>query len=90
MLSPLSAPVLGTATALSIPALWSVWQGTLPLDAGLTRFLVVLIACWLGLSAVGKLWRASASLGTPSGPVSAEVPGAGPGAAAPAPGRARP
>lgn len=55
MISPLSAPVLGTSAVVSTPAIWAVWRGALPFDVGLTRFLVVQLACWLALSAVAAL-----------------------------------
>jgi len=76
MISPLSAPVLGTSAVVSTPAIWAVWRGALPFDVGLTRFLVVQLACWLALSAVAALLSPAR---TPSGPHPGPQPGPQPG-----------
>ncbi len=80
MLNPLSGPVLGSSAVLSLPALVAAWRGSLPFETALTRFLVVLLACWLGMSAVAKLWRASANppASPRTGPVRKAVPTAAP------------
>ena len=52
-MSPLSAGVVGAATLVSSPALWSALvDGTLPLDVALTRYLIALVLCWAALSLV--------------------------------------
>jgi hypothetical protein len=55
-MSPFSGVVLGTAAALSAPALWSsLVAGTLPVADGLLRYVVTVAICWLGLSVVVAL-----------------------------------
>ena len=48
---PLNGFVLGAAAVVSSPALWlSLVEGTLPLDAALTRYLISVALCWAGLN----------------------------------------
>lgn len=51
MINPVSALVLAPSLLVSLPALYSVWAGRMPFDVGLSRFLVVQLVCWVGLSA---------------------------------------
>lgn len=54
-MSPLSVPVLGGATLVASPALWSsLVDGTMPLDVALTRYLVAVLICWVVLSVVAE------------------------------------
>ncbi|TIC78646.1 hypothetical protein [Nocardioides sp. GY 10127] len=46
----LSAPVLGGAALCVSPALYSAWEGSLGLEAALTRYLVAVPICWIVLS----------------------------------------
>lgn len=55
-MSPASGLVLGSAAIVASPALWSsVVEGTMPLDVGLTRYLIVVGVCWALLSVVSEL-----------------------------------
>ncbi|MFL6158147.1 MAG: hypothetical protein ACJ72D_18805 [Marmoricola sp.] len=55
-MSPLSPGVLGGAAVVASPALWSsVVDGTMPLDVGLTRYLVAIGVCWAVISLVAEL-----------------------------------
>lgn len=52
-MSPLSGGVLTAATLVASPALWSsLVEGTMPLDVGLTRYLIAVGICWALLSLV--------------------------------------
>ncbi|MGZ4493256.1 MAG: hypothetical protein ACXVWU_01020 [Nocardioides sp.] len=54
-MSPLSAPVLGGAALVSAPALWGMFDdGTSP-SVALTRYLVCVLVCWVGLEVVAML-----------------------------------
>lgn len=53
-MSPLSTPVLAAAAVVASPALWSVVDGTLPLDVALTRYLIALGICWALISVVAE------------------------------------
>jgi hypothetical protein len=55
MISPLSTLVLAPSLLVSLPALYSVWRGTMPFDVGLSRFLVVQFVCWVALSAAARM-----------------------------------
>ena len=51
MTSPASGTVLGLAAVATSPALWQgLVTGELPLDLALTRYLLTVVAVWLGLS----------------------------------------
>lgn len=53
---PLSGGVLAAAAVVASPALWgSLVEQTMPLDVGLTRYLVAVAASWLVLSVVVEL-----------------------------------
>lgn len=55
-MSPVSAPVLGSAAVVSSPALWAAFvEGTTPPSVALLRFLVSVLICWLALEVVGML-----------------------------------
>ena len=55
-MSPLSGTVLLGATVVASPALWSsLVEGTMPLDVGLTRYLIAVVICWGLLSLVTEL-----------------------------------
>lgn len=55
-MSPLSPGVLGGAAVVASPALWSsVVDGTMPLDVGLTRYLIAIGVCWAVISLVAEL-----------------------------------
>lgn len=55
-MSPLSTPVLAGAALVSAPALWSALvEDAMPLDVGLTRFLVALAVSWVLFSVVGAM-----------------------------------
>ncbi|MCZ4497958.1 MAG: hypothetical protein JWQ74_511 [Marmoricola sp.] len=55
-MSPLSGGVLAGATVVSSPALWSsLVEGTMPLDVGLTRYLIAVALSWGLLSLVAEL-----------------------------------
>ena len=64
-MNPFSLPVLGGALLVSAPALWNSVLGETPLAVGLSRYLVAVVLCWMGLSVVAGL----------VGPVDAEEPG---------------
>jgi len=54
--SPLSPQVLGGATIVASPALWSsLVDGTMPLDIALTRYLIAVGICWAVISVVVEL-----------------------------------
>lgn len=55
-MSPLSPGVLGGAAVVASPALWSsVVDGAMPLDVGLTRYLIAIGVCWAVISLVAEL-----------------------------------
>ncbi|MET3960954.1 hypothetical protein ABIE44_000888 [Marmoricola sp. OAE513] len=55
-MSPLSGWVLGAATVVASPALWSTFvDGTMPMDVGLTRLLIAFPVSWLLISLVAEL-----------------------------------
>jgi hypothetical protein len=55
-MSPASGTVLGAAAIVASPALWSsLVDGSMPLDVGLTRYLVAVGVCWVLLSVLGEL-----------------------------------
>ncbi|MGB7979746.1 MAG: hypothetical protein WCF36_03010 [Candidatus Nanopelagicales bacterium] len=66
MINPVSALVLAPSLLVSLPALHAVWAGRMPFDVGLSRFLVVQLVCWVGLSAGARAvasWSEDAGLG---------------------------
>lgn len=73
MINPISGPVLATSALVSMPALWSVWRGSMPLDVGLSRFLVVQLGCWIAACAVTAA-LGLASDGTAGAPEDADGP----------------
>jgi len=55
-MSPFSGWVLGAATVVASPALWSTFvDGTMPLDVGLMRLLVAVAVSWLLISLVAEM-----------------------------------
>ncbi len=55
-MSPLSGSVLIGAAVVSSPALKaSLIDQTMPLDVGLTRYLIAVVICWVLLSVVVEL-----------------------------------
>lgn len=55
-MSPVSTPVLASAAVVSGPALWSALvEDAMPLDVGLTRFLVALAVSWVLFSVVAAM-----------------------------------
>lgn len=54
-MNPVSLPVLGGALLVSSPALWNSVVGETPLAVGLSRYLVAVVLCWMGLSLVAGL-----------------------------------
>ncbi len=74
MISPVSPPVVSLSFVVSLPALWSVWRGSLPLDVGLSRLLVVQLICWLALSAAARAFSTWADADGPSDGAEASEP----------------
>lgn len=83
-MSPASGTVLGAAAIVASPALWSsLVDGSMPLDVGLTRYLVAVGVCWVLLSVLGELVFAqpargrgddgTAELAEPAGSVAAQA-----------------
>lgn len=55
-MSPASGTVLGAAAIVASPALWnSLVAGSMPLNVGLSRYLVAVGVCWALLSVIGGL-----------------------------------
>lgn len=55
-MSPLSGWVLGAATVVASPALWSTFvEGTMPMDVALMRFLIAVPVSWLLISLVAEM-----------------------------------
>lgn len=55
-MSPASGIVLGVAAIVASPALWnSLVAGSMPLNVGLSRYLVAVVVCWVLLSLIGGL-----------------------------------
>ena len=55
-MSPLSGWVLGAATVVASPALWSTFvEGSMPMDVALMRFLVAVPVSWLLISLVAEM-----------------------------------
>lgn len=55
-MSPLSGWVLGAATVVASPALWSTFvTGTMPLEVGLMRLLIAVGVSWLLISLVAEM-----------------------------------
>ena len=55
-MSPLSGWVLGAATVVASPALYSTFvDGTMPLDVGLMRLLIAVGVSWLLISLVAEM-----------------------------------
>lgn len=55
-MSPLSGGVLLGAAVVASPALWgSTIGGTMPLDVGLTRYLIAVVLCWAAVTVVAGL-----------------------------------
>lgn len=55
-MSPLSGWVLGSATIVASPALYSTFvDGTMPFEVGMVRLLVAVAVSWLLLSLVAEL-----------------------------------
>lgn len=55
-MSPLSGWVLGAASVVASPALWSTFiDGTMPLDVGLMRLLIAVGVSWLLISLVAEM-----------------------------------
>lgn len=55
-MSPLSGAVLIGSAVVASPALWaSLVDQTMPLDVGLTRYLIALVICWVAISVVAEL-----------------------------------
>lgn len=55
-MGPASAPVLGAAAVVASPALWSsLVEQTMPLEVGLTRYLVAVGLCWVLVGVVGEM-----------------------------------
>lgn len=55
-MSPFSGWVLGSATVVASPALWSAFvDGTMPLDVALTRYLISVAVSWLLISLVAEM-----------------------------------
>lgn len=54
-MNPFSLPVLGGALLVSSPALWNSVMGETPLAVGLSRYLLAVVLCWMGLSVVAGL-----------------------------------
>ena len=56
-MSPASGIVLGVAAIVASPALWnSLVAGSMPLNVGLSRYLVAVGVCWVLLSLIGGLF----------------------------------
>ncbi|MCW2752617.1 MAG: hypothetical protein JWQ32_28 [Marmoricola sp.] len=54
-MSPLNGIVLTSATVVASPALWSsLVKQTMPLDVGLTRYLIAVGICWALFSLVAE------------------------------------
>lgn len=92
-MSPFSSPVLGAATLLCAPTLYdALVTGTTSLQVAAERFGIVVVLCWLGMSAVAMLVGpaprppASVPPGEPGVVPGGVVPGSTvPGATAPGP-----
>jgi hypothetical protein len=55
-MSPASGIVLGAAAIVASPALWdSLVAGSMPLEVGLTRYLIAVGVCWVLLSILGEM-----------------------------------
>lgn len=55
-MSPASGTVMGAAAVVASPALWSsLVAGSMPLNVGLSRYLVAVGVCWVLLSVIGGL-----------------------------------
>ncbi|MCX6397873.1 MAG: hypothetical protein NTV23_15405 [Propionibacteriales bacterium] len=55
-MSPLSGWVLGAATVVASPALWSTFvEGSMPMDVALMRFLIAVPISWLLISLVAEM-----------------------------------
>ncbi len=55
-MSPLSSGVLIAAAVVASPALKaSLVDQTMPLDVGLTRYLIAVVICWVLISVVAEL-----------------------------------
>lgn len=78
-MSPLSGGVLAGATVVASPALWSsLVDGTMPLDVGLTRYLIAVALSWGLLSLVAELaFPAPGSVKVPPAESAAETSGTG-------------
>lgn len=74
-MSPLSGIVLTSATVVASPALWdSLVKQTMPLDVGLTRYLIAFGICWALLSVVAEFALPSPGSLRPREPEKVEVP----------------
>lgn len=75
-MSPLSGGVLTAAAVVASPALWSsLVDGTMPLDVGLTRYLIAVAICWALFSLVAELaFPAPGSIKPKPEPAAAESP----------------
>lgn len=72
-MSPLSGWVLGSATVVASPALWSTFvEGTMPLDVALMRLLIAVPVSWVLISLVAELAFPAPSAKTPA-PVPPDV-----------------
>jgi membrane glycosyltransferase len=68
-MSPMSMPVLGGAALVSSPALWSsLVTGETAVTLGLTRYVIAVLLCWVGLSFVSALVGPVPTVGQPSAP----------------------
>ena len=50
MLNPMSPGVMATAAIVASPALYSAFEGTMPVDIALTRYLITVLVAWALLS----------------------------------------
>jgi len=76
-MSPISVPVLAAAALVSAPALWSsLVERSMPVDTGLTRFLVSLFVCWVLFSIVATMIEMTPGKAAPAEGAAAGVPDA--------------
>jgi hypothetical protein len=76
MASPFSGGVLAAGALLSSPALYDAFVvGALPISTALTRLVVAVVVCWLGLSTVEALVSATAGSAVPEEEAARSLPG---------------
>ena len=75
MRSPGPVAVLAAGTVVSSPALWRAFDGALPVDVALTRYLLAMAVCWGALALVRTFaWPDVRGERTPGRANSAEDP----------------